>query len=404
MNKIKVVGIIAEYNPFHNGHLYQIKQIRKQFPNCCIIVIMSGDFVQRGSAAILNKWSRADVAISSGVDLVLELPFAYACRSAEYFAKGAVQILNATNIIDHIAFGAETSDIAKIFNISEYFLEPNNIVSIKSNMKEGLSYPKALQNSLPNKSWQDVISTPNNILAIEYVKQLLVLNSSIKPFLIKRNNSNHNDQSWTGTIASATSIRKSISTVGVNNSLSEVVPLATLTILQKAMSEKTIITDNERLSLLVLHKLMESTPSYLRQYTDVSEGLEYKIIKMAEQHNSFHDLVSSVVNKRYTYNRISRILIQTLIGLPQNTDPNYIKILSFNQNGQMLLKKIKAKSNLHIISKIGRDFANIPSSVNKCMLNTDIKASNIYQMLLPNNTRVHNIDFYRSPSFNKVNI
>ena len=265
MNNIKVVGIIAEYNPFHNGHLYQIKQIRKQFPNCCIIVIMSGDFVQRGSAAILNKWSRADVAISSGVDLVLELPFAYACRSAEYFAKGAVQILNATNIIDHIAFGAETSDIAKIFNIAEYFLEPNNIVSIKSNMKEGLSYPKALQNSLPNKSWQDVISTPNNILAIEYVKQLLVLNSSIKPFLIKRNNSNHNDQSWTGTIASATSIGKSISTVGVNNSLSEVVPLATLTILQKAMSEKTIITDNERLSLLVLHKLMETTPSYIRQ-------------------------------------------------------------------------------------------------------------------------------------------
>ena len=213
----KVLGIIAEYNPFHNGHLYHLEQAKKLTGSSYTVAIMSGNFTQRGSTAIIDKWSRAEIALNCGIDLVLELPTLYATSSAENFADGAVKILNSLKVVDYLAFGAETSDMDILSPIADVlYKEPKAYkLLLSSELKKGISFPKARENALMLylgniRKYLNILNNPNNILGLEYMKALKKNNSIIEPVAITRFEAGYNDVSYSGNIASATAIRNII--------------------------------------------------------------------------------------------------------------------------------------------------------------------------------------------------
>lgn len=398
--QVCTIGIVAEYNPLHNGHAWQIEQARLAYPNACIVAVMSGNFVQRGQPAVLDKWSRAKTAIQGGVDLVLELPFSFACRSAEYFATGAIGILDSLGIVDHLVFGSECAQLDELYQFAQTSLDPRTINSLKEYMKSGLSYTQALQSSLRPEIATSTALGPNNILGIEYLKQLILLKSPIQPKLILRQQAAYTDQDISGQIASATAIRRQLN-INLDNKVAQALPATTLAALQQALATHQLILDNNcALSLLCLYKLRNSNPEYLREHTDVSEGLEYKILKNAAQYHKLSDLVNSLVNKRYTQSRISRILMQALMGMSKAKQATYIRPLAFNSRGRSALTKIKAAATLPLIAKLGRDLVNLPAQLQDCpVLKTEIDSGNLYQMLLASGSGVHNLDFLSSPYY-----
>lgn len=394
------IGIVAEYNPFHNGHAWQIARARDEYAKACIIAVMSGNFVQRGQPAILDKWQRAQVAVDSGVDLVLELPFSFACRSAEHFARGSIGILNALGIVDRLVFGAECPDIRELQTIAAHSLQPHFVGKLKEYMKSGLSYPQALQSVLSTDNIRTAtIDSPNNILAVEYLKQLMLINSSIQPQMIVRHAAGYKDTTITGPIASATAIRKQLS-VDVYTATQALPQSAANTIELAQISGQLVFEDDEHLSLLCIYRLRSLTPEYLRTHTDVSEGLEYSILKNAALHNNLTDLLASLVNKRYTHSRISRIIMQALVGMYKAEHPTYIRPLAFSRRGRVALGQIKSHATLPLIAKLGRNLVNLPIALQQCpILQTEINSGNIYQLLLANVSGVHNLDFFKSPYF-----
>lgn len=400
-NQLHIVGIVAEYNPFHNGHAWQLEKARAKFPNAYIVAVMSGNFVQRGQPALLDKWQRAKIAVECGIDLVLELPFSFACRSAEHFARGSIGILNATGVVNQLVFGAECPDIEQLKLIARRSLNPNTVAEIKAQMKIGLSYPQALQKALTDSELPvEELLSPNNILAIEYLKQLQLLNSRIQPNLILRHISGYKDTVISSPIASATAIRKQLPE-GLSNLVANTLPEPSRRALETAVSSATTVLDNNaNLSLLAIHCLRNSTAEYLRHYTDVSEGLEYSLIKNAAIYNTLPKLTDSLVNKRYTHSRISRIILQALVGMYKAEQADYIRPLAFNSRGRAVLSQIKTHATLPLITKLGRDFANLPTQLQDCLLlKTEINSGNLYQMLLANSSGVHNLDFLKSPYF-----
>ena len=216
----KVLGIIGEYNPFHNGHLYHLEQSKRMTGANYTVAIMSGNFTERGSTALINKWSRTEIALNNGIDLVIELPVLYATSSAEGFAEGAIKILNSLKVVDYISFGAETSNIDILQEIANIlYAEPKNYKALLAQeLNKGLSFPKSRENALMlylnNEKYSNIISSPNNILGIEYIKALKKLKSNIKPISIARFEAGYNDTSYTGNIASATAIRNIVKNGG----------------------------------------------------------------------------------------------------------------------------------------------------------------------------------------------
>lgn len=399
--KENVIGIVAEYNPYHNGHAWQLQQLKARLPQTRVVAVMSGNFVQRGQPAILDKWLRAKIAVENGVDLVIELPFSFACRSAEHFARGGIGILQSLGVIEYLGFGAECADLNLLTDIAQASLDRQTIAIMKEKMKTGMSYPRALQSSLADAGIDSsAADTPNNILAIEYLKQLIKFKSSIRPQLVVRHMADYKDQEIKGVIASATAIRNNIMQLGINKDVIAALPAATVASLEAALAKNDyIFADSRALSLLTLYKLRNSTPEYLQAVTDVSEGLEYKIIANACKATSLSVLVDSLVNKRYPESRINRILLQALVDMYKAEQPTYIRPLAFNQYGRQLLTKIKAKSSLPLITKLGKDFANLPENLKVCpVLTTEIAAGNLYQLLYQS-VHTHQVDYLKSPQY-----
>lgn len=396
-----IVGIVAEYNPYHNGHAWQLQQLKKRLPDAQVVAVMSGNFVQRGQPALLDKWLRAKIAVENGIDLVIELPFSFACRSAEHFARGSIGIMQSLGVVEHLVFGAECSDLEMLNNIAQASMQPQTIANMKENMKAGMSYPRALQSSLAvagidNKS----INAPNNILAIEYLKQLSRLNSNIKPQLVVRHIAGYKDPEIAGCVASATAIRSTIQRSSISKEVIAALPASTAANLQLALAADNIILENNQaLSLLTLYKIRNSTAEYLQTVTDVSEGLEHKIIVNARKATNLPNLVDSLVNSRYPQSRINRILLQAVVGMHKAEQPTYIRPLAFNKQGRQILTKIKAKSSLPLITKLGKDFASLPENLKTCpVLTTEIAASNLYQLLYPV-AHMHQADYLNSPQY-----
>lgn len=389
----KVLGIIAEYNPFHNGHLYHLEQAKKLTGSSYTVAVISGNFTQRGSTALIDKWSRAEIALNCGVDLVLELPTLYATSSAENFADGAVKILNSLKVIDYLAFGAETSDMDLLEPIADVlYKEPKAYKMLLANeLKKGVSFPKARENALmlyfgDIRKYLNVLSSPNNILGLEYMKSLKKYNSIIKPVAITRFEAGYNDISYSGNIASATAIRNIIKN-GNFKVLRKLVPAPSYEILMDNIKQGHIIPDFSVFERQIIYNLRKMSLSEIAELPDVSEGLENSIKKVANSCNTVNEFLNLIKSKRYTSTRIQRILIYSLLGitkkdmaLSKKVNP-YIRVLGFNKRGKFLISEIaKANPKLDIITSVKR-FIDTSSNKNlKSVLEKDIWATNVYSI------------------------
>ena len=332
-----MIGIIAEYNPFHNGHAYQISEIKKFFPAEEIVAVMSGSFTQRGTPAILDKWTRARLAVLNGVDLVLELPFLYAVRSAQDFARGGVNLLAKIGI-DKLAFGAEVSDVEKLKWAASTFADKNFAEKLKLEMAGGKSYAAAVSKILSNVAQieEKFLRLPNTILAIEYLR---ALPKNISPLLIPRGK----------VISSATSIRQTLFENPVRwEKIS--VPSNVLEILKAAE-----FADEKFLFRPLITKILTSNLDDLKKIYGMSEGIEFKILESARSAKNFSELVSGVVNRRFTISRVKRLFLYFLLNItPEKISSveDYARILAFNERGQKLLKNFKNR--LPIVTKVAQ--------------------------------------------------
>ena len=333
-----MIGIIAEYNPFHNGHAYQISEIKK-FSNAEIVAVMSGIFTQRGTPAILDKWTRARLAVEGGVDLVLELPFVYAVRSAQDFSRGAVNLLSKIGI-DTLAFGAEISDLEKLKLAASTFNDENFGEKLKLEMSSGKSYAAAVTKILAGVAQieEKFLRLPNTILAIEYLR---ALPENVTPLLIPRGK----------VISSATEIRRAIYENPVQwQKIS--VPPNVLEILKS-----TEFVDEKFLFRPLLSKILTSSLADLKKIYGMNEGIEFKLIESARVAKNFDELVGGVVNRRFPISRVKRLLLHFLLDLtPEKILEvgDYARVLAFNERGQKILKKIRKAGNLPIVTKVAR--------------------------------------------------
>ena len=407
----KILGIITEYNPFHNGHLYHLKESKKQ-TNCQYsICVMSGNFTQRGSTSIIDKWSKAKMAIQNGVDLVIELPTLYAISSAENFAYGAIKVLDSLNIVTDISFGTESNNINLLDNISHLLLtEPEEFKALlNEELGKGVSFPKAREiactkylqkNSPENISlYNNILFSPNNILGIEYLKALKKLNSKITPHIINRIESDHNSIDIKNNIVSSSAIRNIISKNQNLEILKNLMPENSYNILIENFESGHIVTDISGFEKEIIYSLRQMSTQDISKLADVKEGLEYKIKDAANSCNNLDTFFDIVKSKRFTHTRLQRILLYSLLNitkedmlLSKKITP-YIHVLGLNSNGRNLLSQIsKTNPELRIITSV-KKFENTCTDLNlKHILEKDILATNIYTLAYTKNSFA-NLDY-----------
>jgi predicted nucleotidyltransferase len=369
---LKTIGIVAEYNPFHNGHLYQLQASRLKTGADCVVVVMSGNFTQRGEPAIVDKWARAETALHSGADLVIELPVPYAMGSAEYFAYGAVRLLDSLGAVDMICFGSESGSIEGLSEAAAILAdEPESYkLLLKENLSKGLSFPAARQKALSSycrdthgkDELSGLLKSPNNILGIEYLKALRRMKSNIVPITIRRIGNDYNQTELTGNISSATSIRKTIRENTWNDArelLRESMPQWSVSILEQRFEDGRgpIFPDNFELQIISALRRMSIDQIKLLPYME--HGLENRFRLAAEKAASYAELLDMICTRRYTATRIQRILFGMLTGLTKESfdrfnsigGPAYIRILGFSHTGRKLLASIRGKTALPLITK-----------------------------------------------------
>ncbi len=420
---MKILGIIAEYNPFHQGHKYHLNQSLAKTDAEATIAIMSGNFLQRGTPALINQFSRTEIALREGIDLVIQLPVSYTIRSAPNFAFGAVKLLDATGIVDYISFGSESGNLKVLTQLANLLTdEPERLSKlIKNNLTTGLSYPKSTakavitylkenEKSLELKKYQQALNSPNNILGIEYLKALNKLDSNILAVTVKRKGSKYHDQKIKS-FASATAIRNKIKVNKPENLSSEIkenLPTSSFQILQQELESNRGPIFFESFTQQILTLLRRINRQELNNYEDVAPGLNNRIKSAAKKATNLEELLNLIKTKCYTRSRIQRIISQVLIELKANIlaefdihgGPQYLRVLGFTKQGQRLLRQIKAKSDIPIITKVADYYKsnyNLDTPLKK-MLNIDIKANNIYNLAYPGQQyRCGGSDFRQHP-------
>ena len=388
---MQAVGIVAEYNPFHNGHLHHLQETKK-LTNLPVIAVISGSFMQRGEPAFMNKWQRARLAVENGVDLVLELPATFSLRSAEFFARGAVNILKATGCVTHLSCGAESpnTDFVKLASIitSEAFQK-----ELQSLIKTGLPYAAAYEKTLQAIAGVEALNTPNDILALEYTKALQ--DTNITPFFIQREAANYNDANIEGNIASATAIRKAFLENNVD-SLEKAVPQNVWQALENhaAINEKLLWN-------LISYRLRLLAPSEIANRCQCTEGLE-NLLKQAAICTTLEEAVTLCSNKRYPATRIRRLFMQLLLDKERSyleqAEPAYIRVLAFNDEGRQLLKIMKETATLPIITKLGKNPSNGQSLAFTQQLELELTASDVLALLQKTPAPIGS-DFLNSPYY-----
>ncbi len=389
----RVLGVIAEYNPFHNGHLYHIAKSKKETGAEHVIAVISGNFVQRGNTSIINKWKKARMALLNGVDLVLELPTVYSISSAENFAEGAIKIFNSLGIVDTISFGMETNDISTLNNIANVlYNEPKEYITILSHeLKKGNSFPKARENALMMylndiKRYANVLSGSNNILGIEYLKAMRKTKSTITPIGIKREKVLYNDKYIIDEFASATAIRKMLMTKQLND-ISKVMPRNSYLLLGEELKEGHYVVDISRFEKEIIYTLRKMKVEDIAKLPDVSEGLENSIKNAADSCNTLEELINIIKTKRFTQTRIQRILLYALLGIDKKQMETskkitpYVRVLGFNNKGKELISQMmKLNPKLNIVTSVKKYIDSVANKNLKEMLEKDILSTNIYTL------------------------
>lgn len=389
----KVLGIVAEYNPFHNGHLYHIMKSKQITHSDFTIAVIGGNFTQRGEPALFDKWSKAEAALLGGVDLVLELPVLYATSSAENFAEGAIKILDSLKVVDDLAFGTETPDINILDKFAEVlFKEPKEFKSILSHeLNKGISYPKARENALmiylnDIRKFVNVLSSPNNILGIEYLKALKKFKSDINPVAIERISAGHNDVKFSGNIASATAIRNLLATRNTFN-LNKLMPVGAYSVLKENVNQGHVILGLKTFEKEILYSLRKMSLEEIKNLPDVSEGLENALKKAANSCNTIEELFNIAISKRYTQTRIQRILLYVLLDISKKDIQMskrvvpYARVLGFNEKGKYLISEIiRVNPRINFVTSVKKFVDNNTNKNLQSMLAKDIWATNVYTL------------------------
>ena len=361
MIKLDKIGIICEYNPFHNGHIYHIKKIKELFPDSFITLVLSSSFTERGEFSFLTKWDKTRIALKYHVDLVVELPFIFATQSADTFAKYAVSMLEYLEM-DYLVFGSESDDIDTLKNLASTTLYNKEYdVLVKKYLDLGNNYPASMAKALYNLT-NVKISNSNNLLGLSYIKTIMQNDYNIKPLTIKRTN-DYLSQELTNQIASATSIRKAYLE---NKNIKEFIPKETKELL-------TIKKDYLNNYFYLLKYKLINEINELDKYLDVVEGIDKKIKKVIMNVNSYQELLEKTKSKRFTYNKLNRMFLHILLNLKKEDSKKpitYIRILGFNQKGRLYLKNIKNHLSISLITNY--------KDIDDFVLKFELKATIIY--------------------------
>lgn len=331
---MEIIGVIAEYNPFHKGHLYHINNIKEMYPDSIIIAVISTHFTQRGIPSILNKWDKTKICLDNNIDIVVELPFVFSSQGADIFSYASIKILNELGV-KKIIFGSESNDVDKLIKLANE--QTNNKeydLKVKKYLDEGINYPTAMSKALSSN-----INTPNDILGICYIKEILKNNYDIIPITIKRTN-DYNSLDTNSDIISATAIRNLINE---NKDIEQFVP--------KKVS-KYVYKNIDYFDILKYKIISDS--KYLNKFKTVDEGIENRILKYINKSKTLEELINNIKSKRYTYNKINRMFIHILTSFTKeeanNIDVSYIRVLGFNKNGKSYLNKQKKNMNIPLIT------------------------------------------------------
>ena len=365
------VGIICEYNPFHNGHIYHLNKVKEIAKDEPIVLVMSGNFTQRGNISIIEKYDKAKIALDYGVDLVIELPFQYATQSSDFFAKGAINILNELKC-NKLVFGSESNNVDELINLANIQInnkEYDNLV--KEELDKGINYPTAMSNAL-KRITKNTITTPNDLLGLSYIKEIIKNKYKIEPITIKRTN-DYNSKKLTGNIDSATSIREALkNNIDVSNSIPK-------------ESLKYINIFNEEKYLDILKYKIISTND-LSIYQTVDEGIDNKLKQVINEVNTIDELILKVKSKRYTYNKINRMLNHIICSYTKEENKNnnelkYIKVLGFSSKGKKYLNSIKKETNTPIITNINKNNIDIQE--------LELRTDQIYNLIMSRNNNLY---------------
>jgi predicted nucleotidyltransferase len=367
-----IIGLICEYNPFHNGHIYHIKKIKEMYPNSLLILVLNGNFLERGEVSILTKEEKVKIALEYDIDLVIELPTIYGTQSADIFAEKAITILNYLQV-EKIVFGSEANNIEALCEIVLEINKESYQIKVKENLKKGLNYPTALAHAINSKI---DFNNPNDLLAISYIKAIKKNNFNITPISIKRTSSYHDTKS-NDKIISASNIRNKLLN---KENITDYLP--------ESVSKKIVKTKEDIMFKLIKNKIL-TTPN-LEEFLDVDEGIHNRLLKVINKSNNMNELITNIKTKRYTYNKINRMLIHILLGITKKDNNNakldYLHILGFNKKGQDYLKKIK------------KDI-NIPLKVNKdsIIYKYELIAASIFDLI--NDTKTINFELKNKPIY-----
>lgn len=397
---MNVLGIIAEYNPFHLGHAYQIETLKKETHADYVIIAMSGNFVQRGAPALIDKYTRAQMALNNGADLVLELPALYATASAEYFAKGGVCLLHSTGVVTHLGFGTEHNNLPLLQEISNVLVKNPPVFQkqLQQELKNGLSFPaaraKALETAFITLGYNDlsqlheILASPNNILAIEYLKALSTLNSTIIPSPLLRKGHGYHDTSLSEVFCSASAIRSYLrENKNILHHASFQTPAMPESALNILMNYPYSFLFEDDFSQLVHYKLLTESVDTLAAYADSSLELANRIHHARHSFTSWSQFCELLKAKNTTYTRISRLLLHLILGIKNtdydifhNSNPiSYLRVLGFKKSAAPLLSNIKDYGSAPLITGIANVQKDLSPEAFSC-LQKDITASDIYNL------------------------
>ncbi|KAB7707957.1 nucleotidyltransferase [Bacillus aerolatus] len=383
---MKTVGLVVEYNPFHNGHLYHAQKARESTGADVVIAVMSGHFLQRGEPALVNKWARTRMALQNGVDIVVELPYAFSVQKAEYFSNGAISILHGL-FCESFCFGSENGHIAPFLQTLQQMKEKSHLLEplIHQYMNKGFSFPKAqtlareelFENKLPLD-----LSRPNNILGFHYIRANNTLQKPMKPLTITRQQADfHEETLGSQSIASATGIRKAI--FEKQNGLSTIeqyVPAATLEVIAQYLNKYGKLHHWDLYWPLLQYRLLSSSAAELANIYDVAEGIEHRLKEASLRAQNFSEFMQSVKTKRYTWTRIQRMLVHILLHVSKEDmaaaieSVRYVRLLGMNGQGREYLNRIKKNMELPLITR---------AASYKEALALDVKAAEVYALGLP---------------------
>ena len=362
---MEIIGIVAEYNPFHNGHLYQIQKIKEKYPDSILVAVVSSTFTQRGTVSILNKWTKTKIALDNHIDIVIELPFVYATQSSDIFAKGAVTLLNKLKVT-RIIFGTERDNLNELSLSADIQLNNKEYHKlVKLYLSKGLNYPTATNKALEDLTGQ-VVTTPNDLLALSYIKEIKSNNYQIKYENIKRTSSYHGTE-INNNITSASNIRKLYQE---NKDIDNLIPYS---------KEQLYKVDMNKFLPLLKYQIFLNQDN-LNKYQTVDEGIEGRIIKYITKSSTYEELINNIKTKRYTYNKISRMLLHILISFTkeeaQNINIDYIRLLGFSPNGKHYLNKIKKELDVPLITGYKKNISKV--------LDIELRTTKIYTLIIGN--------------------